>query len=109
MLTFETAKHCYMLILESELTALRKELFGKALEYARIRAQWMVSSLEQRKDIDQHRTLAHNSFIDACNIMSRNMAKSDEDNSWRADLGDDRNIIGDFACYIHCILGIEAR
>ena len=109
MLTYDKAKYCYALICESGLIALRKELVQKALEYARIRAQWMVLTLEQRKEMDQRRTLAHNSFIDACNIMSRNMGKNYEDNSWRADLGDDRKIIGDFACYIHCFLGIEAR
>jgi len=59
--------------------------------------------------MDQRRTLAHNAFIDACNIMSRNMGKNDEDNSWRAALGEDRKVIGDFACYIHCFLGLEAR
>lgn len=109
MLKYDTAINCYSLILESNLSPLRRELFQKALEYARIRAQGMVSSLEQRKDMNQRRTLAHNSFIEACNIMSRNMEKNDEDNSWRADLGDDRKVIGDFACYIHCFLGIEAR
>lgn len=109
MLNYDKAKYCYGMILESELTALRRELIQKALEYARIRAQWMVITLDQRKEMDQRRTLAHNAFIDACNIMSRNMAKEDEDNSWRAELGDDRKIIGDFACYIHCFLGIEAR
>jgi len=109
MLTYDKAIHCYRMILESERTALRREMFSKALEYARIRAQWLVSSLEQRKEMDQRRTLAHNAFIDACNIMSRNMGKNDEDNSWRAELGDDRKVIGDFACYIHCFLGIEAR
>lgn len=109
MLTYETAKHCYGLILESEQTTLRRELIQKALEYARIRAQWMVMTIDQKKEMDQRRTLAHNSFIDACNIMSRNMGKNDEDNSWRADLTDDRKLIGDFACYIHCFLGIEAR
>ena len=69
----------------------------------------MVASLDQRKEMDQRRTLAHNSFIDACNIKSRNMGQNDEDNSWRAELGDDRKIIGDFACHIHCFLGIECR
>jgi len=109
MLTYDKAKYCYGIILESEERALRRELFSKALEYARIRAQWMVASLDQRKEMDQRRTLAHNAFFDACNIMSRNMGKNDEDNSWRAELGDDRKIIGDFACYIHFFLGIEAR
>jgi len=109
VLTYDKAKYCYGLILESEQTALRRELFCKAMEYARIRTQWMVSSIEQRKEMDQRRTLSHNAFIDACNIMSRNMGMNDEDNSWRDELGDDRKIIGDFACYIHCFLGIEAR
>jgi len=39
MLTYDKAKYCYGLILESEQTALRRELISKALEYARIRAQ----------------------------------------------------------------------
>jgi len=109
MLNYDRAKSCYGMILESEQSALRSELFKKGLEYARIRAHWMVASSEQRKEMDQRRTLAHNAFIDACNIMSRNMGINNEDNSWRAELGDDRKIIGDFACYIHCFLGIEAR
>lgn len=63
-----------------------------------------LSSREQRIEMDQRRRLAHNTFIDACN-----MGAEGEDNSWRADLGDDRKIIGDFACFVHCFLGIEAR
>jgi hypothetical protein len=59
--------------------------------------------------MDQRRTLAHNAFIDSVNIMSRNMDKENEDNLWRAVLGDDRKIIGDFACYVHMFLGLEAR
>jgi hypothetical protein len=109
MLTYDKARRCYVMIAEAQQAALRKELLLKALEYARIRAQQMVSSLEQRKEIDQRRTIAHNAFIDACNIMSRSMGMNDEENSWRAELGDDRKLIGDFACYVHCFLGIEAR
>ncbi len=90
MLTYETAKHCHTLIQESEQTALRRELIKKALEYSRIRAQWMVMTLDQRKEEDQRRTLAHNSFIGVCNILDRNMGTRDEDNAWRADLGEHR-------------------
>lgn len=36
------------------------------------------------------------------------MANNGEDITWRKTLGDDRKIIGDFACYVHCILGIQA-
>jgi tetratricopeptide (TPR) repeat protein len=46
---------------------------------------------------------------DACNILSRAMNERGKDISWRAQLGQDRREIGDFACYIHCILGLSAR
>jgi len=109
MRAHDTARHSYELIKTSGQVALRRELFIKAVDYAGIRAKWMMSSLEQRSAMEQRRTIAHDAFIDACNIMSRNMGKNYEDNSWRANLGDDRKIIGDFACYIHCFLGIDAR
>lgn len=109
MFAYEKALHCFESINASGQDALRRELFRKAVDYATIRALWMLSTREQRQEMEQRRTLAHNAFIDACNIMSRNMGKNDEDNSWRAVLGDDRKIIGNFACYLHCFLGIEAR
>ena len=109
MLSHESARQCYGEIKSSQLTALRKDLILKAIAYAQIRAQWQLYTYEQRRELDQTRTLAHNAFIDACNIMSRNMGKHGEDNSWRALLGDDRKTIGDFACYVHCFVGMEAR
>ena len=109
MLNHERAKKCYEMIMGSSLKALRRELFQKASDYAHHRATWQMMSREDRRAADQRRTLAHNAFIDSVNIMSRNMSKQDEDNSWRADLTDDRKIIGDFACYVHLFLGLEAR
>jgi hypothetical protein len=113
MLTYEKARICYDTIRDADISTrlqpLRRDLYLKALDYARIRADWMVSPREKRIEIDQRRRLAHNAFIDACNILSRTMASEGEDNSWRAELGDDRKNIGDFACYIECFLGIEAR
>lgn len=109
MLSLESARQCYEKIRESHLVALRKELTLKAIAYAQIRAQWQFYTLEQRREFDQARTLAHNALIDACNIMSRNMGKHGEDNFWRTLLTDDRKNIGDFACYIHFFVGMEAR
>lgn len=109
MLTYDRAKQCYEIICESALASLRDELFRKGVEYARIRTLWQLSTREQRSEIDQRRRLAHNAFIDACNILSRNMGAEGEDNTWLADLGDDRKMIGDFACFIHCFLGLTAR
>jgi len=60
-------------------------------------------------ELDQARRISHNAFIDTCNILSRNMIKEGEDASWRRLLGNDRKAIGDFACYLTCILAVQAR
>lgn len=93
----------------SKLVDLRRTVVRMALEYAQIRAGWYVLSAEERVLRDRARTLAHNALIDACNILSRNMAKAGEDISWRAELGDDRKVIGDFACCLHALLGLRMR
>lgn len=109
MLDYQMARHIYDSIKGSDQVALRRELLSKATDYSNVRSQWLLASLEQRKAMDQRRTITHNSFIDSCNIMSRNMGLKDEDNTWRADLGDDRKIIGDLACFIQLFMGLEAR
>lgn len=100
------------ILLKIEKTALqdlKNQLFKSAVAYAAIRSRWFLADNEARKEMDRQRTRAHDAFIDACNILSRNMMKAGEDNSWRDLLGDNRKQIGDFACYINYILGIRAR
>lgn len=113
MLNYTKARKCWEAVnladLQPAIQSLRCDFYKKAVQYAVLRAQWQVSSREQRLDLDLLRTTAHNAFIDACNILSRNMAASGKDISWRGELGYDRKVIGDFACYVHCFLGIEAR
>ena len=41
-------------------------------------------------------------------ILSLHMAKWGETIGWRALLGADRKNIGDFACYLHRLLGVKA-
>lgn len=91
------------------LIGLKKDLIKAAIRYARIRTDWKLMTIDERKETDTTRTFAHNAFIDSCNILSRNMLKASEDISWRQMIGDNRKEIGDFACFLHCILGIEAR
>lgn len=91
------------------LSDLQHDLFRAAVRYANLRAQWCLEDFESRREMDDERTRAHNAFIDSCNILSRNMAREGLDTSWRADLGDDRKTIGDFACYVHTYLGLSAR
>jgi len=105
----QTAREIRSGIDETALEGLRRDLYRKALDYAHIRATWAFLSTEERLEKDRGRTLAHNAFIDACNILSRNMAKAMEDNAWRALLTDERKTIGDFACWLHALVAIEMR
>jgi len=93
----------------SRLLTLRIALFRKAADYAHMRVNWQLSSPEVRLVMDTARTKAHDDFIEACDMMSRCMEDEKEDFSWREDLGKDRKEIGDFACYLHLILGLVAR
>jgi hypothetical protein len=108
-MNIETARQVYEAIVNTKLEQLKTDLFSAAVRYARIRVDWQFTTPEKRKEMEQTRGSAHNALIDACNILSRNMLKSGEDNAWRSALGDNRKEIGDFACYLHAIFGILAR
>lgn len=109
MLKYENAYKAYLCINESKLLILKDSLFKSAMRYANIRAEWSFIDLEQRKEQDIERTAAHNRFIDACNIMARNMRNNNEDDSWTELIGKERKYIGDFASYIHAFIGIQNR
>lgn len=108
-MTMSGAETIYLSISRTTLSTLKRDLALAAVRYARIRADWALISKEQRKNKDKARTIAHDAFISTCNALSRNMNKIGEDTQWRVDLGDNRQEIGDFACYLHCFLGISAR
>ena len=106
---YRTTERIYAQIELTGLTQLKEALLQAAVRYARIRTDWYFMSDEERRDIDRMRTAAHDAFIDSCNILSRNMHKAGEDNSWRAELPDNRKGLGDFACHLHSLLGILSR
>ena len=93
----------------SRLLVFRMTLFRKAVDYAHLRVEWQLSTAEERLAMDPARTKAHDTFIEACDMMARCMEDEKEDFSWREELGKDRKEIGDFACYLHLILGLVAR
>jgi len=88
---------------------LKNELINLAIRYSRIRVDWKLSDTRQRLEMEDSRSRCHDAFIDSCNILSRNMEKSGEYTKWREKLGNDRKVIGDFACYIHYKIGIDAK
>lgn len=94
---------------DADFAELRNQLIEIAIEYARIRVDWKLKNREDRMKMDARRTSSHNVLINSCNILYRYMSKNNMDNTWREKLTDDRKVIGDFACYLHCILGLKAR
>jgi len=108
-MNFDKAQKIYQKIDSTTLFELKEDLYNLAIRYAKLRTDWYLADLDSRKELDKPRTVSHDAFIDSCNILSRNMAEAGEDNSWRERLGDNRKEIGDFACYLSCILGIKAR
>ena len=93
----------------TSLVELRDELFRYAIDYTSERAKWRLTSLEERRERDEHRSRVHTCFIDSCNILSRAQVKIGEDNKWRAELGSDRKEIGDLACWVVLFLALDAR
>ena len=88
---------------------LKGDFIDKAVRYARIRVDWELADLSRRHELDEYRKRTHDSLIDACDILARTMAHAGMDASWRDKIGHDRRESGDFACFIHCLLGLTAR
>lgn len=108
-MTESIARSLYEQISTTKHVMLRRDLEIAAITYAHWRAQWALAANDERREMEAARTAAHNVFIDSCSILSRAMARSGEDSSWHSTLGDDRKLVGDFACYLHCLVAIAAR
>ena len=86
-----------------------------ATRYAAIRANWLLLSREEKLDQDSGRTSCHDSVITHFNMLARYLKQQEKTAAWRDELGyeeDDsynRKAIGDFACYLAFVNGINAR
>lgn len=105
----QVAQHLLSLRDHTAADDLLQDLIEAAVRYARLRVDWALRDREGRAALDPTRTAAHNALIDSCNILGRAMVRAGEDASWREALGDDRKVIGDMACHLHCVLGVAAR
>lgn len=108
-LDYQTALKAYTTVQNSKLGETRKTLYKAAVHYATIRSEWEFLDREDRMDQDPGRTAAHNRFIDCCNTFVREQSRIGEDNTWYNNINHDRQLIGDWACYLHCFIGIENR
>lgn len=117
ILLVEDAEEIYEKMLEeidfndSDLKELWDDLIKNALEYAAIRSQWLTFTKEERMDTGRNlvRTGKHNIVISSFNVLSRYLEKIGKDIKWREQLGEERKRVGDFACYIAFIFGLNAR
>jgi len=108
-MTHEIAVEIWHAIETTVLGELKAELVSVAIRYARLRADWWLATPEGRVQMDSGRSAAHERLIDSLNILARNMKQTRESSKWRDRLGTDRQVIGDWACHLHALLGILAR
>lgn len=91
------------------------ELIKIATRYATIRANWLLLSREEKNEQDSGRTSCHNSVIIHFNMLARYLKQQGRTAAWRDELGYEednpynRKAIGDFACYLAFVNGINAR
>ena len=91
------------------------ELMKVATRYAAIRANWLLFSREEKNEQDFGRTSCHNSVITHFDMLARYLKQQGKAAAWRNELGyeeDDsynRKAIGDFACYLVFVNGVNAR
>lgn len=80
-----------------------------SVEYATIRGKWLFLSREEKIDTDEHRSICHNKVIYQLKFIKGLIAEKNGDTTWFSDFHEDRKRIGDFACFVSYIYGINAR
>ena len=92
-----------------------KDLTVAATKYAAVRAEWPTLGREEKAERDSRRTSLHDSVIVKFNMLARYLKKQGKDAGWRDCLGDekenpyDRKRLGDMACYLAFVNGLNAR
>ena len=119
-MAFETMQtiHAEMLVeigVDKDALELYDELLEVATRYAAIRANWLLLSREEKNEQDPGRTSCHNSVITHVNMLARYLKQQGKSATWRDELGYEednpynRKAIGDFACYLVFVNGVNAR
>ena len=105
----EEVSQIYDQFKNSKFQTLVKSLLRNAIQYSKLRVEWLLADKDDLAEIDKSRTISHNSFISSCDALARNMKQNGEDSTWRNKIGTDRKDIGDFAVLLVAVLGIKAR
>jgi len=107
-MTYELASQIHESI-EATGNELRFDLYRAAVRYSVLRCEWHLACPDTRREMEGRRTAAHNAFIDALNILTRNLIRVGGDVSWHKSISDDRKAIGDFAVFLTARFGLLAR
>lgn len=91
-----------------------KDFLSSIRDYAQMRGNWLLLSREEKIEIDKTRTMFHDSVITHINMMRKYLESLGKDTRYfdvleSEDAKIERKKIGDFACIVFCIMGIEAR
>lgn len=86
-----------------------KIMVCSAIDYAGLRARWGVMSTLEMVRMNELRSQFHDLFIQSVDSLANYLEEDGRKIVWREKLGDDRKRIGDFACYITYIQGIDER
>lgn len=119
-LTLEKMQEIHLQIIseisgDTEAEEIYEELMEAAVNYTNFRIKWFLLSREERMNIDSSRSACHNSLIVKYNMLARYLKMNGKEAMWREVLGyeeDDkynRKAMGDFACYLSFVSGINAR
>jgi hypothetical protein len=104
-MNYDIAKEIFKSISGSRCQDQWRDLIDKATIYARVRVDWLGTEQKERRLLGEERSAYHDALIASCQVMADAMTNAGEDTNWRQLLGNDRKGIGDFACFVHCILG----
>ena len=102
-------------IIDEDSKELYEDLVKQCTKYAEYRINWLLYNREEKINKDSYRSSCHDTLIIKFDILSRYIKSLGISTDWREELGDvklnplNRKKIGDFACYIAFINGLNAR
>lgn len=100
---------------DNDAIELYDELVEKSIEYTIIRALWTIKDRQWKTDHDSGRSAKHNSVIIKFNQLARYLKAQGKSAEWRDMLGyeedekKNRKKIGDMACFLTYVHGVNGR
>lgn len=91
------------------------EIIRTAIDYIGIRASWAILTKEEKNEKNPKRTECHNLLIVKFDALADYLRKQEKAAAWREILGYEeqnkycRKRIGDFACYLAFVNGLNTR